>query len=585
VSAQGATGSDLVADGLRLAFDNGALSWRGGFQGLQAGVGATGASMLRHLHAAGEDVEALRRAAWVAARRPVASFSAEDIDFAAFADVSFDALVAARAVPLRREDGAVVLAVASPPRIEVIDRLRFTSAGAAVRLELAEDPLVVDAALRRWERVLRREADASAVADATKEEVIELEAGEEALSGFVNQLLVRTFEEAIGAGASDVHFEPSASLFEVRLRVDGVLRTLRSYPLRIAPAVLSRLKALSGMNIADHLRAADGRTTMALQGRTYDLRVVTMPTTWGLESAVVRILDPASEVLRLDALGLSGHAREVYARLWGSAWGMVVVSGPTGAGKTSTLYATIAELAGGEERWRKLVSVEDPVEYRIPSVTQVPVNPLVGLDFAEALRHVLRADADVILVGEIRDPETTKVAVDASLTGHLVLATVHAYSATSVIGRLVEMGAMPGSLSGCLRGVLNQRLVRRLCPSCRVPVAPFDLERSEEAALLAYGGISLHQAFSPGARSCARCGGVGYAGRLAVGEVFEVAGPIGDAIAARVSEGELRRLTVGAGMRTLWQSAADLVEEGATSIQEAIRVLGRPEPPVERAAA
>lgn len=378
----------------------------------------------------------------------------------------------------------------------------------------------------------------------------------------VNALLA----EAVRMGASDLHLETLPAGVRVRVRLDGVLRDLQELGVEFRLAVLSRLKVLAGLDIAERRLPQDGRARIRVAGREVDLRVATLPALHG-ESLVVRLLDGsggAAEV-PLEALGFSPAVVDGVRRLVGQSSGLVLVSGPTGSGKTTTLHAALRMRSTPGV---KVVTVEDPVEYRLAGVVQLPVNPRAGFTFANALRAILRHDPDVILVGELRDAETAALAVQAALTGHLVLSTVHTVDATSALTRLADMGVAPYLLAATVRGVLAQRLVRGCCATCAVPRPP----SAEEAAVLAEAGVPVSRLLAgPG---CAACAGTGYRGRVAIGELLVLDDALRGAFVAGASLAALRAQVRGAGVRSVRADGARLVAEGRTTVEEVLRVVG-----------
>lgn len=370
--------------------------------------------------------------------------------------------------------------------------------------------------------------------------------------------------DAIEAGASDVHVEPGRSTGTVRLRVDGVLRTHMELPMSALNRVTSRIKILSRLDIADRLRPQDGKARAQVNGRFYDLRVSTIPA-GGAEKCVIRVLDTDSEDT-LEDLRLPELELKRFRRLLAHREGIVLVTGPTGSGKTTTLYAALRELADGKVN---IMTVENPVEYDIPAITQTQVEPKQGVTFASTLRAILRQDPDVILVGEIRDAETAETAAQAALTGHLVLATVHANDAVSSVARLVDLGLPPATVAAALRGAAAQRLLRKVCVSCSETISD-EPTPDEERLAVQYGR-------PPKVRpvGCVECGFTGYRGRLPVLEVMSVGTQLQQAIESARGQTLLRQLAVRNGMRTMREVALDWVEAGMTTLVELERALGQ----------
>ncbi|QND46476.1 type II/IV secretion system protein (plasmid) [Rhizobium lusitanum] len=355
---------------------------------------------------------------------------------------------------------------------------------------------------------------------------------------FVSRILQRAVDEK----ATDVHIEPLEDSIRIRLRRDGLLDTLEIVPKFNAAAVTSRIKILSRLNISERRLPQDGRLRASIRGQEVDFRVSVMPSIHG-ETIVLRILDRSNIRLDLAALGYQPESMATIARIVRRPNGIMLLTGPTGSGKTTTLYSILSDINDAKS---KIFTVEDPVEYRLAGVTQLQVEPSIGLTFATALRSVLRQDPDIILLGEIRDPETAKIAVQAALTGHLVLSTLHTNSAAGAINRLREMGVESYLLAATLRGIIGQRLLRKACPDC-----------------------SGHAA---GVR-CETCNGAGYSGRRAVYEILEVTEPIREAIGRDLIQSEIENLAIKEGMRPLAQQARELVAAGITTVAEVSRVV------------
>jgi len=374
------------------------------------------------------------------------------------------------------------------------------------------------------------------------------------------------FERAVALRATDIHIEPVRRDFQVRVRVDGVMRPLphpRGLALR---ALVSRIKILCGLNIAEHRLPQDGRTRVRVRGRELDVRVATMPTTGG-EAAIMRLLDRGSRLVELDQLGFGHRDLAVLRRQLGMPHGLFVVTGPTGSGKTTTLAAAIARL---NDATRTILTIEDPVEYEIPGVSQSQVRPAVGLTFASALRAFLRQDPDVIMVGEVRDAETARIAIQASLTGHLVMTTLHTNTAAAAVTRLVDVGIERYLIASTLTSVVGQRLVRTLCADCRraMVVRPADVERDPRlVALRIAAGAALHEP-----AGCERCGQSGYRGRRAIFEVLEVTEAVRRLILAGADDAAIEAVARSDGMTTMVEDGRARCLEGVTSVDEVFRV-------------
>jgi type IV pilus assembly protein PilB len=377
---------------------------------------------------------------------------------------------------------------------------------------------------------------------------------------FVNAIV----QQAVRDGASDLHLEPDESSFRIRLRVDGVLREVSIQSKSLYAPVVSRVKVMAALDIAERRLPQDGRIRMNVMGREFDLRVSTFPTIHG-ENLVMRLLDRSSALIGLSELGLASEPLAVVERMVAHPNGIVLVTGPTGSGKTTTLYACIHRINSVE---RNIVTLEDPVEYHLGSIRQTQVDPDVGLTFARGLRALLRQDPDVIMVGEVRDAETAEIAVRSALTGHLVLSTLHTNDAAGSIPRLLDMKIEPFLLSSAMLGVVAQRLVRRVCDKCKAKVVP-PADVRGELSLDPSRGAFVHGA------GCRACGGTGYRGRVGIFEVLEVNEEIQALVAASAPAEELARAARRAGMRTLRDDAVRKAADGVTSLEEVLRVTKR----------
>ncbi len=471
-------------------------------------------------------------------------------------------------LPLTANETWLEVATSDPCNLDCERALAFAT-GRAVRFAVASPADIV----RRLDEVYRgdRPGDRPEVAEqavdiqhlGTDAEVAPtsspLDDDPETVTRLVDQLLI----DGVRAGASDVHVEPEEQGIVVRHRVDGVLRDVRLLPRALAPALVSRVKILSGLDIADRLRPQDGRARVAVNGTPVDLRVSTLPASRG-EKVVIRVLDARATILSLDAMGFTAAEYARVGRLLEAREGVILVTGPTGSGKTTTLYAALREV---QNRGVNVVTVEDPVEYRIPGIVQVQVHERAGLTFGAALRSIMRQDPDVILVGEIRDRETAEIAIQASLTGHLVLTTLHTNDAASAVTRLVDIGVAPHKIATAVKGVLAQRLARRLCDACRElgPATAEDRRRGVP------GGATVGRA-----RGCAACGGTGYRGRLAIVEVLASTPEVERRIAAGETAERIADAARASGMGSLWESGLAHVLAGDTTMEELLRVAELP---------
>jgi general secretion pathway protein E len=376
----------------------------------------------------------------------------------------------------------------------------------------------------------------------------------------VNSLIARASE----AQASDIHIEPTESAIKVRFRVDGALRDEETLPAHLKSALVSRIKVMSGLNIAERRLPQDGRLRLAVRGQEIDFRVATSPTIHG-EAVVLRILDRSNLALEFDKLGFDEELLVRYRRVLAQPHGILLVTGPTGSGKTTTLYASLATLNTSE---RKILTIEDPIEYRLAGINQVQVKPQIGLDFAAALRSFLRQDPDVMMVGEIRDLETAQVAIQSALTGHMILSTLHTNTAASSVTRLLDMGVEPFLITSTLNAVLAQRLVRRLCPQCRTATV---LSREAIASLgLDPATMDGMKFYKP--HGCDACSNTGFRGRIALFELLEMDEEISRLILVRAEAREVQRAAVDAGMRLMLADGIAKAQAGLTTVEEILRV-------------
>jgi MSHA biogenesis protein MshE len=383
----------------------------------------------------------------------------------------------------------------------------------------------------------------------------------------VVRLLQKLFDEAVRHRASDIHIEPEERVLRIRQRIDGVLQERVMSEVRIASALVQRLKLLANLDISEKRLPQDGRFQIKVKGHHVDVRLSTMPVACG-ESVVMRLLDQTSGILRFEELGMPEQLRTALRAVIRRPHGMLLVTGPTGSGKTTTLYAALNELNTPQN---KIITVEDPVEYRLPRINQVQVHDQIGLSFARVLRTALRQDPDVILVGEMRDLETAQIGLRAAITGHMVLSTLHTNSAVGTISRLIDMGAAGYLIATALQAVLAQRLVRRICPNCSIAHTPDE----HESAWLARQGIDNPAAcqFAVGS-GCERCGNTGYSGRIGVYELLEMHGDLLVALRNQDVDGFAAAAAADASFRPISAAALDLAGNGATSLSEVIRISG-----------
>jgi general secretion pathway protein E len=472
-----------------------------------------------------------------------------------------------RIVPLEMTDNVLKILMADPSGEEVI---------AALRVALNADVRVYSGDGRMIEEYIERyygqeTSDINKMIENIEDRGFEFtdEAGEDAghlkdlaseapIIKLVNLLISRALE----GRASDIHIEPFDDGLVIRFRIDGVLHNVETAPKRLQAAVVSRIKLMAKLNIAERRLPQDGRIRIKVSDREIDLRVSTIPVLYG-ESVVMRILDKESIVIDLGRLGFSGETLEKFEQLIRKPHGIILVTGPTGSGKTTTLYGALDKINSPD---RKIITVEDPVEYQLRGVNQIQIKPQIGLHFATALRHIVRQDPDVIMIGEIRDLETAEIAVQSALTGHLVFSTLHTNDAPSAITRLLDLGVESFLLSSTIRGILAQRLVRVICPHCREKDP--SIANREELALF---GISADADLYRG-KGCERCTFTGYHGRAGVFELLVVDDEFRRLILRNADASELRQAAKGLGMKTILEDGAAKVREGITTLSEVFRV-------------
>ncbi|MDA8044613.1 MAG: GspE/PulE family protein [Actinomycetota bacterium] len=380
----------------------------------------------------------------------------------------------------------------------------------------------------------------------------------------VAQVVSMLVTQALRDRASDLHIEPSDQILRIRFRIDGALNDVRELPIQMAAPLISRIKILAGMNIVERRRAQDGQFATEVDGREIDMRVSTMATVWG-EKCVIRLLDKTRSLIQLDHLGMPADTHASYSKMVHSPFGMVLCAGPTGSGKTTTLYATMTEI---DERSRNIVTIEDPVEYVFPSINQIQTNDQAGVTFADGLRSILRQDPDVILVGEIRDQETARIAVQAALTGHFVMSSLHATDSVAALHRFLDMGIEAFLLASSVLGIVSQRLVRRICRSCVATYEP----TAEEMAFYTEGGGPRKAHFYRGT-GCNFCSHTGYQGRIGVYEFLHMTPEIRRLLVGWATQDELRRVAINQGMRTLSAEGLSLVHQDVTTISEVLRSI------------
>jgi len=378
----------------------------------------------------------------------------------------------------------------------------------------------------------------------------------------VVQVVNRIITQALRDRASDVHIEPQDNRLRIRFRIDGALHDVIALPQDMAPALTSRLKIMAGMNIVERRRPQDGQIAMDVDGRAVDIRVATTGTIWG-EKVVLRVLDKSRPLYKLGDLGMPFETHETFSKLVRAPFGMVLCAGPTGSGKTTTLYATMSEI---NESQRNIMTIEDPVEYVFPSINQIQMNEQAGLTFATGLKSILRQDPDVILVGEIRDVETARIATQSALTGHFVLSSLHATDAVAALHRFLDMGIESFLIASSVLGVVGQRLVRRICENCKTAYSP----TIEEIEFYTESGGKPKRKYYRG-EGCNFCSGTGFSDRIGVYELLTITPEIKRLVVGWATQDELRRMAIKQGMRTLRDEAIALVEQDQTTIPEVIR--------------
>jgi type IV pilus assembly protein PilB len=463
------------------------------------------------------------------------------------------------AAPIGYDDtGRLLVAMSNPSNVLALDDLKLHT-GREVRAVVAS-PEDINGLVGRMSRL--DEAVAEAVQEGEEELPDVLEIRESAEDAPVMKLVNSIIAQAVEEGASDIHLEPEGREMRVRFRVDGVLRESTQIPKRMIAGTISRVKIMANLDIAEKRLPQDGRVSLTVEGHSIDTRVVTMPRVDG-EGVVMRILDKSQAMISLGSLGMSERSSELFEDAFRRAYGAVLVTGPTGSGKSTTLYAALNEI---NDPGRNIITIEDPVEYQLAGINQLQVNLKAGLTFAGGLRSMLRADPDVIMVGEIRDSETAKIAVESALTGHLVLSTLHTNDAPSAITRLTEMGIEPFLSASAIVAIVAQRLVRRLCTSCKKQTT-LSASSLEQAGFHVASDV---EAYEPG--GCARCGGSGYKGRTGLYEVMVISDEIRDLTVERASADDIRKIAVSQGMRTLPEDGFEKVGNGITSIAEVARV-------------
>ncbi len=469
-----------------------------------------------------------------------------------------------QAVPVYSENGELVVAMADPLNVLGIDDIARAS-GQIVQPAVTKEADIA-AALDQYQggggsvqevlRTINIDKLGFIPEEGGSRERLERVAAEAPVVRLVNTIIV----QAVADRASDIHLIPEEASLELRLRIDGVLHSAASFPKVLHPAILSRLKIMTGMDIAEKRQPQDGRCQLQVGNQDVDVRAATLPTIHG-EKIALRLLDKTTALLDLTALGMAPDVMRLMQGYATKPHGLILVTGPTGSGKTTTLYALLQTL---DAVHRNIITFEDPVEYHLPNVTQIQVNRRAGMTFAHGLRAILRQDPDIIMVGEIRDRETSEIAIHAALTGHLVFSTLHTNDCVGAVTRLLDMGVEPYLAASSLEGLLSQRLVRTICPSCRSTATP-------DAEVLAGFGLPPGTELAHG-RGCPRCKDTGYLGRTGIFEALALKEELRQAIIKKSPSETLRSLAKGAGMRTLREAGLEKAQGGVTTIEEILRV-------------
>jgi len=502
---------------------------------------------------------------------PVVELGTVGIDPLAAESVPLHVLEQVNAIPYAFEDESLCVAIADPQNIHGIDALRLASRHPiALRVAASEEIANELGRLARTAEAFGARSGFSEIAElevVDEEELDDLEVDDGISDAPLVRLVNSIIFEAAEDGASDVHFEPQADALVVRFRIDGVLHETQRIPKRSAVGVTTRLKVLAKLDIAERRKPQDGRISLSASaaGRMLDVRVATLPTVEG-ESVVMRLLDKSKKPPTMEEVGLSPAMQERLGGIIHRPTGALLVTGPTGSGKSTTLFAAMTEINRPEIN---VITVEDPVEYRLPGLNQVQINQRAGLTFATVLRSILRSDPDVVMVGEIRDVETAKISIEAALTGHFVLSTLHTNDAPSALTRLNEMGVEPFLTGAAVTGVLAQRLARRLCEHCKELYVPSkeELIAARIPEELRSGKVELFRR-----NGCVRCRQTGYRGRIGIFQLLEMNEELSALAARKASHEHLERAAIEGGMKTLWADGIEKVLQGLTSLEELARV-------------
>ena len=467
-------------------------------------------------------------------------------------------------LPLYEEDGKLFVAMKNPNDVVTRDNLSVLTNMEVVPVVVTDTEL--DAALDSIVNNINVDEFEDEAPEEDPLEALDNDLDEKPAVQLVNQVITN----AVRSGASDIHFEPMEKSLRVRLRIDGVLHEIMTQPIKLHASVASRVKVIGGMDIAERRIPQDGRTTVKVDERTFDIRIAVLPSVYG-EKIVMRLLERGSKSVQLKDINFSKDQEAKFMNTIHLPYGFLLVTGPTGSGKSTTLYATLSEVS---DISKHVITLEDPVERRMAGLCQVQMNSRAGMTFAAALRSVLRADPDIVMVGEIRDGETAKIAVESALTGHMVFSTLHTNDAPGAVTRLDEMGVEPFLTASSLVGVLAQRLIRVLCPRCKEEVEITYKELLESMPDFPHEGkkltdtVKIHKA-----KGCIACNNTGYKGRQGVFEFLQVTNEMRELIIRRASSAEIKELAIKQGMHTLRQEGVDKILDGTTSVEEVLRVL------------
>ncbi len=463
----------------------------------------------------------------------------------------------AQILPLYNEGDLIVVGISDPMEIELVDKLTIETNWNIKLVLVAQSRL--DAIREVFTEGSSDDLNDLSLDDNLDEKSLEDIANEAPVIKRVNLIIM----QAISIGASDIHVDPYEKEAVVRYRVDGVLKESARYPKNLYPAIISRIKIMADLNIAERRIPQDGRISIHLMDKSYDLRVATIPVLHG-EGVVLRILDKSGSLVDLKQIGFDKRKLEIFQRQIQLPYGIILVTGPTGSGKTTTLNAALASIKDGE---KKIITIEDPVEYEVPGITQIHVNAKVGLTFAAGLRSILRLDPDVVMVGEMRDLETAEIAIRTALTGHLVFSTLHTNDAPSAVTRLIDMGIEPFLISSSVNAVMAQRLVRKICKFCKKERAPTQTAKT----LFEASGIELPEKLVYG-EGCDECHNTGYSGRTAIVEFFELSDEIRELVSQRTSTEVIRKAAIKNGMVTMRDDGINKILDQVTTAEEVLRV-------------